>query len=541
MPPRLLQRALPLAALLAGSQQQRAPISRIPPAEFLFGFAQAEGSGMIPPKETVLTLDEMVRLRDELGINTIRVFVHPTLVGLPQRTWTGPEPIRYSGFPPSAYNWSALDALLGGVIAAELFPIVLPLVVDEYVNYLWADDLHRFDNATATPPRDYTNVSAVRELTAFTTAITGHLEQRFGRPFGVVFTELCGQANAGPAARPHEQQRWQSLVDAIRKSSAHAEVFGPEACSVLSWYAQLNHERAATCNRTFDRVWSGPQSPQYDSLERYAAVFDAPAYSMYSLAYLGAPDETPTKACNISELLAITDTVSQIVRPQCRKHGKRWLWSEHGWGSTENFFTGAPATVDAANNTALDLLHQNWASSFLGMDSSRGVLFWQAKDACDLPHACTGTGVLSTSGQPHATWAAWKALGLAMQREWRFLGSFHSELNAHRLPVASPADFVVLSPHGVVARLLSRTLAVYVDLPPGATGMRSLQLGSVHGRTLSCLLCDQSPGVESTVAIQRHGDTIMVSGLTPRRFYMFEVLQQETMKADDDDQAVFHG
>ena len=152
MPPRLLQRALPLAALLAGSQQQQPATPRIPPAEFLFGFAQAEGSGTIPPKETVLTLDEMVRLRDELGINTIRVFVHPTLVGLPQRTWTGPEPIRYSGFPPSAYNWSALDALVGGIIAAELFPIVLPLVVDEYVNYLWADDLHRFDNATATPP-----------------------------------------------------------------------------------------------------------------------------------------------------------------------------------------------------------------------------------------------------------------------------------------------------------------------------------------------------------------------------------------------------
>ena len=66
------------------------------------------------------------QLCDELGINTIRVFVHPTLVGLPQRTWTGPEPIRYSGFPPSAYNWSALDALVGGIIAAELFPIVLP-------------------------------------------------------------------------------------------------------------------------------------------------------------------------------------------------------------------------------------------------------------------------------------------------------------------------------------------------------------------------------------------------------------------------------
>ena len=63
MPPRLLQRALPLAALLAGSQQQQAATPRIPPAEFLFGFAQAEGSGTIPPKETVLTLDEMVSER----------------------------------------------------------------------------------------------------------------------------------------------------------------------------------------------------------------------------------------------------------------------------------------------------------------------------------------------------------------------------------------------------------------------------------------------------------------------------------------------
>ena len=66
----------------------------IPPAEFLWGLNQAEG--MSPNFSTSadtgtgmvrLTPTEMALLRDEVGINSIRMFVHPTLLGIPQLTW----------------------------------------------------------------------------------------------------------------------------------------------------------------------------------------------------------------------------------------------------------------------------------------------------------------------------------------------------------------------------------------------------------------------------------------------------------------------
>ena len=71
-----------LASFVAGS---RPSDSEIPPAEFLFGLCQAEGTGTIPPALSVLTYDQMVLLKETIGINSIRIFVHPTLVGLPDR------------------------------------------------------------------------------------------------------------------------------------------------------------------------------------------------------------------------------------------------------------------------------------------------------------------------------------------------------------------------------------------------------------------------------------------------------------------------
>ena len=72
----------------------------IPPAQYLWGLNQAEGMGPErSPQEMVrLTSAEMALLRDEIGINSIRVFIHPTLLGIPQKSWNGPESIRYSDY-----------------------------------------------------------------------------------------------------------------------------------------------------------------------------------------------------------------------------------------------------------------------------------------------------------------------------------------------------------------------------------------------------------------------------------------------------------
>ena len=512
-----------LASFVAGS---RPSDSEIPPAEFLFGLCQAEGTGTIPPALSVLTYDQMVLLKETIGINSIRIFVHPTLVGLPQRTWQGPEPIRYSAFSADAYNFTALDALVGSIVRAKLFPIVLPLPVDEYTNFMYLPNLTRFSNASATPPRDYSGISAIDEITAFTTSITAHIQATFGTPFGVVFTEFCGQAHAGPAQRTHERGRWARLVASVRSTAPLAEIYGPELCLSLSWYDQLNAQPKATCERDFAAL--APPT-HFDSLQNYAEVFDSPAYSFYSLAYLGAPDNTPQRACNTSEVLAISDTVTKIVRPHIK--GKRWLWSEHGWGSTQDFFLGQPVKTDTANNTAMDLLHQNWATLFFGTDHSRGAMLWQAKDSCDIPQACTGTGILDTAGKPHDTFEAWKAIGAAMRQEWSFMSTFHEKLNAHGLPVAEPDGFVGQS-ETIITRLLNNTLAAYVDSPPGFISEEgaTLRLGNLGGRQLQCLLCDQSPGVKGTVTLHHNSSVVTVTGLTPRRFYLFNVTDQPQLR-----------
>jgi hypothetical protein len=103
----------------------------------------------------------------------------------------------------------------------------------------------------------------------------------------------------------------------------------------------------------------------------------------------------------------------------------------------------------------------------------------------------------------------------------------HPTLNVHRFRVADKDSFVNgnLS-GGVITRLLSATLAVFVDWPAGSTGTTSLKLQGVGSRTLTCLLCNQSPGAQTSwVTVVHHAEGITVHGLTARRFYLFEVVQ----------------
>ena len=99
-------------------------------------------------------------------------------------------------------------------------------------------------------------------------------------------------------------------------------------------------------------------------------------------------------------------------------------------------FLGRETSTDAANNTALDLLHKDWATLFLGMDHGRGVISWQAKDTCASPTGCTGNGILNVNGEPNLAFEAWKALGKVAKKEWAFLREGHASVNAHRFRVA---------------------------------------------------------------------------------------------------------
>ena len=118
------------------------------------------------------------------------------------------------------------DLLVDPIVGLGLFPIVLPLVVDEYVNLLWAPDLQSLSNETL--GRNYTGISAVKELTAFTVAVTEHIQQRHHVPFGVVFTEMCGQSRANLTARSGRSvltPLYVQLLPLARPSSSPPPVF----------------------------------------------------------------------------------------------------------------------------------------------------------------------------------------------------------------------------------------------------------------------------------------------------------------------------
>jgi hypothetical protein len=84
--------------------------------------------------------------------------------------------------------------------------------------------------------------------------------------------------------------------------------------------------------------------------------------------------------------------------------------------------------------------------------------------------------------------------------------------NAHRFRVANADSFVNANlSGGVITRLLSSTLAVFVDWPAGSAGTAELELQSVGGKRLECLLCNQAPGAQTSwVTIEPHAGGIVV-------------------------------
>jgi hypothetical protein len=81
-------------------------------------------------------------------VNAIRIFVHPAFIGLPQLTWNGPESIRYTSFPDSAFVWNrpggpvdSLDEIIAKLYAYNITPIFQIFPVDEYLQQFNKSDL----------------------------------------------------------------------------------------------------------------------------------------------------------------------------------------------------------------------------------------------------------------------------------------------------------------------------------------------------------------------------------------------------------------
>jgi len=454
-----------------------------PPDEFIFGFNQVAGTG---PGKTAwpLTDAELRVLHDDVGINAIRLFVHPAFVGLPQKTWNGPESLRYSSFPASSYVFNrpetpevdSLDEIIVKLQQFGIRPILLPLVVDEYQEFIYKTDLTSMNSATETPPRDYAGIVARDEVAAFATTVAGHVHQKFGVPFGVVFTELCGGGTDGTLKRTSEQAAWSAVASAIRKAAPLAEVFGPELCVGMSWFSTA---QANQCGN-FDPVFYGDSWPRFDRFENYASVFDAVAISFYGIAQSDVQIFCPGS----TRLRETTNTDLFLVRNHIG--AKKWLYAEVGWGSDQD-----------------DEMHLAWAEFLFGMDHSRGLLVWQAKD-----NEGSLAGIWDSLGNPRASMAAWKLMGPTIAANHTFFGAHHSFINADGLPTDGP-QFSETDPL-VVTRKLSKHVVIYSQGPTG------VQFNQAGGLTLNPTLNGGAPAQVQHPST----DVVTVTGLTPKRLYI---------------------
>ncbi len=186
------------------------------PDEFLFGFNQV-GSGT-GSSLWALSDEELRVLTAEIGINAMRICVHPATVGFPQRTWVRPEAVVYSGF--TRWVWdrplgliNSLDEFIRKMIEFDIYPILLPLTVDDYQSFMYKKDLS-FLNASRGV--DYTGIDPQHEFQSYAVAVAQHVQETFDLPFGIVFSEVCAQNRDNASQRGGEKEAWQAVKDAVR-------------------------------------------------------------------------------------------------------------------------------------------------------------------------------------------------------------------------------------------------------------------------------------------------------------------------------------
>ncbi|NPV49325.1 MAG: hypothetical protein HPY69_20460, partial [Armatimonadetes bacterium] len=217
-----------LLAALALTASVGVYAQQVPFEQFVWGFCQVGGTHRAA--EWPLSRDQMLILRDELHVNTIRFFVHPGFVGLPQKTWNGPEAMDYTRFSDADYVWrdpspaiDSLDEVIDLFRELDIHPVLLVFPVDEYVAYISRDDLTFLNN----PEKglDYTGIRPVEQVKALTVALARHMHETYGDDFTLVYTEVAGAGDGAPG-RTGDRQCWANIV-----AAAKAEAPGATICS----------------------------------------------------------------------------------------------------------------------------------------------------------------------------------------------------------------------------------------------------------------------------------------------------------------------
>jgi hypothetical protein len=486
--------ALLLAVALAWACSRDPGAPAYPASEFLFAFDQVAGVPAFTGLPAWNVTDQQLKvLRDEIGANGLRIFVHPAFVGLRQQTWNGPEAFRYSRSAPADYVFDSLDAIIARLKGFGLYPVLQMFPVDVYFNNIYKPDLTAFNDPAA--GIDYAGINPKDEVKAFVVAVAGHVAQRFGIRFGINLPELCGSSPDGTLLRGGEQQAWQEIVAAVKAAAPAAEFFGPEICMNLSWVPTVSKYGCGN----YSTVYYGTDWPRWDRLENYAQVFDAVNISFYGIfntwqAYGACTDGgTPLRATTDTDLFILRDHVMPA----------KWLYGEVGWGSGVD---GDPALL--GNRTpfsAADDFHFQLASILFGMDHVRGLTVWQVRN-----NGPTANGLWDVNGEAFPTLADWKVLGPIIGANRSFFATYHPLVNADGL-TSDSLQFTDADP-AVIVRKLEHHLILYSE------GPGEVVLNDVGSASLTPVY---SGGSAPTLATE--GGSIVVGGLTPHRIYAFAI------------------
>jgi len=474
---------------------------QVPRDTLTWGFCQVGGTHQ--GAEWPLSREHLLVLRDELHINTLRFFVHPGFIGLPQKTWNGPEAIDYTRFDEASYRWrdpspviDSLDEVLDLLSELKIHPVLLVFPVDEYVAYIGRDDLSFLSDSAK--GLDYTGIRPVDQVKALTTVLARHVHQAYGDDFTLIYTEIAGQGEGAPR-RSQDKARWAEVVAAAKAEAPGATVCSPELCVGMWWWAAAVQAGGA---RRQGPPWL-PEAipytdtwPRGDRLENYRDVFDAMAVSYYGFSADSV--EWKDVAANRPALAAATEATLWVARPYARP--KRWLWAEAGWG--------APLKDKPAFHLERDL-----AALLLGMDHCAGALLWQARDN----EGSTG-GVFGPTGERAKSFELLKAVSDVVLANAAFFADDHQGLNADGFPVAE--DLFGETDPAVLTRFLGRHLVVFSE----AATETSVTFSNTLGRELRELPVGHGYSGPWPLRITpAAGRTVTVGRIRPGLIYLLEL------------------
>jgi hypothetical protein len=471
--------------------RERTPFVRPDPKQFLWGFCQV-CSGTWP-----LSDEELARTVKDLGVNAIRLFVPPAWVGFPQKTWQGPESIDYAKTPADKLVWhrpspeiDSLDEVIEQLRRFGIHPLVMPLFVTPYTDYLYKDDLTFLNDpnnklGNQPSPVDFTGIKPLAQVLHITRALARHLHEKFGDDFTMIFDEVRGGNPEPSTAHAGEKERWAQVVAAIKEQAPGCEVFSPELCVGMWWWPTALNNGGEVAGKP---ISYGEQWPRGDRVENYAASFDALAISFFEIGVQEWLKWAPTRTF----VQANADVPLHITRDHCQP--KRWFWGEAPWGSCE----------------ALEL-QRTWTGVFFGTDGCRGLLSWQLKD-----HEGSSAGVIRKDGKLADTYPAVQQFAGVVCEESSFFATYHEKLNADGFPVAKD-DQLVEEDRDVMTRLLDRHLVVF------NCGSRraDLVLRNRRGSTLQPVV---QPGWPHSLKIEYRGDETTLTGLIPSHLYLLRLL-----------------